>query len=197
MSRPREFDEDVVRARVSEVFTAHGFNGTSLTMLMAASGLGKQSLYNAFGDKRQLYLQVVDASLARMPALGAAMAAQCDGMAEIRLVFDGLDDADAHHERAAHTCMMSIGLLESIDDPLIRDKLRALWQAGEDLLNAAVERGQRDGSVRADTPAHALSGYLMTLMSGLRISARVVDAPQLQQIVRQAFKLLAPPSGAT
>ncbi len=59
MPRPRQFEEEVVLAAVQAVFWDNGYAGTSLDDLVAASGLGKGSLYGAFGDKRSLFLRVL------------------------------------------------------------------------------------------------------------------------------------------
>ena len=55
MARHREFDEDKVLDALRDVFWEHGFEGTSYTQIMKATGLKKGSLYAAFGDKRALY----------------------------------------------------------------------------------------------------------------------------------------------
>jgi TetR/AcrR family transcriptional repressor of nem operon len=55
MARPREFDTDAALDGAIAVFREHGFEGTSAQMLVDAMGIGRQSLYAAFGDKWQLY----------------------------------------------------------------------------------------------------------------------------------------------
>src|SRR5260370_7424559 len=55
MARPREFDTDAALDGAIAVFREHGFEGTSAQMLVDAMGIGRQSLYTAFGDKWQLY----------------------------------------------------------------------------------------------------------------------------------------------
>ena len=42
---------------VQAAFWDNGYAGTSLDDLLAASGLGKGSLYGAFGDKQHLFLR--------------------------------------------------------------------------------------------------------------------------------------------
>ena len=59
MARPREFDADAAVERATRLFWARGFENTSLDDLCAATGLGRSSLYAAFGDKRALYLQAL------------------------------------------------------------------------------------------------------------------------------------------
>ena len=56
MGRPREFDESQALGRITEVFWAKGFEGTSMSDLVEATGLKKGSLYAAFGDKQAMYL---------------------------------------------------------------------------------------------------------------------------------------------
>lgn len=72
MARPREFDPDEVLERATQVFWARGFEHTSLDELCEATGLGRSSLYAAFGDKRALYLRALEryeeASAARIAA---------------------------------------------------------------------------------------------------------------------------------
>ncbi len=60
MGRPREFDEEQVLDRAVQVFWTHGYEATSVAALEEATGLGRQSLYNAFGGKRELFLRSLD-----------------------------------------------------------------------------------------------------------------------------------------
>src|ERR1700682_6168125 len=60
MARPRGFDETTVLERARDRFRSTGFARTSIHEGAGATGLGKGSLYGAFGDKRQLYLRVFD-----------------------------------------------------------------------------------------------------------------------------------------
>ncbi len=57
MARPKEFDRDVALRRAIQVFWKKGFARTSAEDLVAAMGIGKQSLYDTFGDKRRLFLE--------------------------------------------------------------------------------------------------------------------------------------------
>src|SRR5260370_40331851 len=59
MVRPREFDRDEALDRAARVFWAKGYAATSTEDLLAAMNIGRQSLYNAFGDKRKLYLEAL------------------------------------------------------------------------------------------------------------------------------------------
>ena len=57
MPRPRTFDEADVIARARKAFAETGYAGTSLDTLLEATGLARQSLYNAFGGKKELFMR--------------------------------------------------------------------------------------------------------------------------------------------
>jgi TetR/AcrR family transcriptional regulator, transcriptional repressor for nem operon len=59
MARPRQFDEERVLGAVRDQFWDAGYAATSLEDVMRVSGLGKGSLYAAFGDKHQLFLRAL------------------------------------------------------------------------------------------------------------------------------------------
>ena len=60
MARPRKFVEDQVIEAARDQFWAHGYAGTSLDDLVAVTGLGRGSLYGAFGDKHTIFLRALD-----------------------------------------------------------------------------------------------------------------------------------------
>ena len=57
MARPKEFDIDVVLDRATELFWTKGYEETSMRDLEEGLGVGRQSLYSTFGDKRDLFLR--------------------------------------------------------------------------------------------------------------------------------------------
>ena len=57
--RPRTFESAEVLEAAMELFWTHGYERTSKRDLMEATGLASQSLYNAFGDKRTLFLEAI------------------------------------------------------------------------------------------------------------------------------------------
>jgi len=53
------FVEEQALDAAIDVFREHGFEGTSAEMLVRALGIGRQSLYDTFGDKWRIYLSSV------------------------------------------------------------------------------------------------------------------------------------------
>ena len=59
MARPKAFVEEQALDAAINVFREHGFEGTSAEMLVRALKIGRQSLYDTFGEKWQIYLASV------------------------------------------------------------------------------------------------------------------------------------------
>jgi TetR/AcrR family transcriptional repressor of nem operon len=58
--RPRSFDEQDVLERAMEVFWQKGFEAASLSDLCEQMGLSRQSVYGAFGSKRDLFIRCIE-----------------------------------------------------------------------------------------------------------------------------------------
>src|SRR5688500_14520493 len=58
--RPRSFDPERVLDQAMLLFWQRGYTATGVAELELATGLGRQSLYGAFGDKRALFDKVVE-----------------------------------------------------------------------------------------------------------------------------------------
>lgn len=60
MARPREFDRDAAVQRAMSVFWRKGYAATSTEDLLRAMNIGRQSMYDTFGDKHRLYLEALE-----------------------------------------------------------------------------------------------------------------------------------------
>jgi TetR/AcrR family transcriptional repressor of nem operon len=191
MSREKQFSEAAVLEDVADLFASHGYQGTSLAKLLDATGLGKQSLYNSFGDKRALYLKSVECSAARYRAVEVRMQAAPTGRAALQMYFDHIIGKCDSADPADKSCIVAAGLLEGVDDALIVQTLRAKWAGSHEMLRAAVERGQKDGSVRNRAPSATLADLLLAVTAGLRVNARAeFGKARLQQAVDLALSVL-------
>jgi AcrR family transcriptional regulator len=57
--RPRAYDPEKALESAAELFWTNGFAETSLDDLSDAMGMGRPSIYNAFGDKEALFLSAL------------------------------------------------------------------------------------------------------------------------------------------
>ena len=91
MARPREFDIEEVLTTALDVFWAHGYDATSMSDLMEATGLAKGSLYKGYGDKKSLFMRALDSYLSSANAgLSEAAASGESGREALEEIFSGV-----------------------------------------------------------------------------------------------------------
>lgn len=168
MARPREFDTDAALDRAIGVFREHGFEGSSAQMLVDAMGIGRQSLYAAYGDKWQLYRAAVrrygiEESAAHIEALRSGRRA-LDGIEAMleRIV----ETADRPCLGVGSICEFGTSHGDLVD-------LHALLGAALRTAIADRVRGaQREGDVAADLEPDVIADFLIANMAGLRVAGR-------------------------
>lgn len=191
MSRPRNFDDDVVLSRAMEAFWTNGYASTSPAQLAEATGIAKGSLYNAFASKRELFDRCLDlyhqqiAELAKGLLEHPGTTRECIGAA-LRFVVDA--DLAQPHRRG---CLIGNTAVELAGhDAGIAQKIRRMQDESTGWFAARIERGQRDGDVAHDLDPRAYAEYLANTLAGLRVMAMTHDAPVLYRIVDTALAML-------
>lgn len=194
MARPRTFDEDDVLAAARDQFWNRGYAATSVEELTAATGLGKGSLYGAFGDKHSLFLRTLDEYCTAAIDGVVAQLTQPDVSAYDRLaahVRAMAAEVAADTERRG--CLMArssaeLGASDPDVDLVVRRSLTK-WRAQ---LVGVIEQARRDGAVRADVDPQALATMLLALMRGLEALRKGgVEPARIKAAAEAALTVLA------
>lgn len=197
MARPRQFDRDQVLLQAIKVFCEKGFAAASTDELMQAMGLSRQSMYNTFGDKRQLYLEAmrayqahsIDDLVVRLNGEGTALQA----LENTLLSFASRAEREGTAGCMAVNAICEFGLEDAELNRLNEHAGQVLWTAFETTLRRAVE--QR--ALAADTDIAGACGFLMATLTGMKVSAKGgMGAQALRAIARFAVNGLKMPAEA-
>lgn len=159
-------------------FWDNGYAGTSLDDLLAASGLGKGSLYGAFGDKQSLFLRVLREYDQANDRMLRTWLEHADRAIEVIRGFVTGPVHDPGGEQARRGCLLANTAMElSASASEVAAEARRSYAATTSVLVDAVRRAQREGDVAPhvdpDRTAHAvLAGQL-----GLIVLGRVGQDP--------------------
>ena len=168
MARPRTFDEHEVVAAARDKFWERGYAATSVDDLTAATGLGKGSLYGAFGDKHTLYLRALDDYISS--SLGEVRASLRDPKrsAYERLAGHIRGQAKALvADKDRRGCLMAKSAAElGATDDAVEKKVELAYTTWRAELVACIKEAQRDGTVDAKQNPQALAGTLLAFMRG-------------------------------
>jgi AcrR family transcriptional regulator len=167
MARPRTFAEEDVIAAARDQFWSAGYAGTSLDDLTEATGLGRGSLYGAFGDKHTLYLRALeDYCSVTMGSVAADL--EAPGVAALdRLVGHLRNMAGTAPADAKRGCLMakSAAELGSTDKEVAR-RVKASMQRYHTLLSDTVAAAQRDGDIDSRADPERLALLVLTFLRG-------------------------------
>lgn len=191
MVRPREFDRNAALERAMKVFWAKGYAATSTDELLDAMQIGRQSLYNAFGDKRRLYLEALDAYQRRMVAghLERLGEASSPSEAILHLLYGVVAEDDGLR---AMGCMGvgSVGEFGASDPELVALRAKVAPLLGPRLVDR-IREGQASGEFDPNMDPTEAAVFIQMTMSGLQLGARAgAGFGDLRRIARFAVDRL-------
>jgi TetR/AcrR family transcriptional regulator, transcriptional repressor for nem operon len=191
MARPREFDEADVLDAAMDCFWRNGYEATSVRDLAARMGITCASLYNAFGDKRTLFRQVVQryaerSTRERISRLEASLPPK----QAVRAFLGEIVERSTGGDRRG--CLLVNTALEAApDDPELRAEVAAHLAEIEAFFYRAVTAAQQDGSVPPDRAPDDIARLLLGITLGLRVLARSTPERELLEgMTRPALALL-------
>jgi TetR/AcrR family transcriptional regulator, transcriptional repressor for nem operon len=172
MVRPREFDRDEALDRAKGAFWAKGYASTSTEDLLGAMNIGRQSLYNAFGDKRKLYLEALERYQRESSANNLArLNGSASPLGGIEALLLGLISEDDSVRALGCMGVNAVCEFGAADPALVM--LRS--KVGPRLFRRLVERireGQASGEVDPTIDAREAAAFLQMTMQGLQLGAR-------------------------
>ncbi|MDR6663895.1 TetR/AcrR family transcriptional regulator [Rhizobium sp. 1399] len=186
--RPRAFDAKVTLEKAREVFWDRGFAGTSLDTLSAATQLNRPSLYGAFGDKEDLYLDTLEGYRAEsMDVLANALDPSLPLRQNLARVYQRALAIYLHGETAARGCfLIGTATAEAIQHERVREILsRSLDDFDGEIekrMKLAIERGELPD--RSDP--HTLARLASAVMHSLAVRARAGDSRETLEALAQS-----------
>ena len=191
MARPREFDEATVLEAAMNCFWAQGYELTSVRELAKQMGITGASLYNAFGDKRSLYRQVLGHYLEQTVRDRVARLEQLPPFPAIRTFFDEIVERSVT-DKQRRGCMLVNSALELAPyDPEFQKLVAQEMIFIEAFFRRCIEAGQKDGTISAIRPAAELAKLLLSVLLGIRVLARTrPERAVLEDAANGALELL-------
>lgn len=167
------------------MFWSKGYDGTSLDDLCDATGLGRSSLYAAFGDKHALLLRSLDRyhhfGIAR---IAAALARRVPIRRAIGdFIADHIDQIIAGPGRRG--CFMGNCAAElARHDKAATERVRTSMIKVEELFRDALRKAQRRGEIATNSDVKAMARFLVAGIQGLRLVGKANPDRALLEDIR-------------
>ena len=170
--RPLSFNRDAVLRQAMLTFWRHGYETTSVAELTAAMGVSAPSLYAAFGDKKQLFLEAMrlyagdpadmERAIADAPTAHEAFFFILTASSEI---YTG----DATPRGCLLASATASGSAAAAD---VQDAVADVRRGIEVCLRVRIERDIKDGVLPPGTQAAPLAGLVLAVTQGMSVLAR-------------------------
>ena len=188
MTRVKEFDVEQALDRAVKVFWERGYEGASMRELQEHMGIGRQSIYDTFGDKHELFLS----AMKRYDEIGEVDAGihQLEGFEYLRSFFRHLID----NISSKAGCFL-VNTMQEFGDKDIA--VRKITSQVDKRIRKKFTRALQSGLEKRElNPGLDLLGavdFLVAQTYGLSVMAKNgARRPVLERIVSMALNSLGP-----
>jgi TetR/AcrR family transcriptional repressor of nem operon len=176
MPRPKEFDREVAVERAMSVFWSKGYAATSTDDLLEAMKIGRQSMYDTFGDKRRLYVEALwRYQLESVAGHIKRLRSKASPLAGIEALVVGVVSSDRTTREKGCMGVGAICEFGNADAELAQLRVKS----GGMLRKALVERlrdAQAAGEIGETVDIERAARFVETTMFGLQVAARAGES---------------------
>ena len=182
--RPRGFNKIEVIDAAMDVFWSKGYEACSTDDLCSSTGLGRGSLYNAFGSKHELYEQTLQRYHEYWIQVQTAILERPVSVKErLRNLLEWAVERD--FEDSSKGCLLINATMErGRTDSMVESMASRHAERLEDVLYQVIEQGIQTGEITSDRSALELSRSFLCSFYGLRtLNATTRNRDMAEQIV--------------
>jgi TetR/AcrR family transcriptional repressor of nem operon len=191
VSRPKAFDRAEALTAAKAVFWKKGYDATTTDDLRHAMSIGRQSLYDSFGGKRPLYLEVLQRyNTERVIAQITDLRSAKSPLTGIRNLLLAL--AKEPEEKRKLGCLGVAAICAFGDQD---SEVAAITHASSVVLGSALEevlrKAKKMGEVKPFLDERAVAYFLQSTLVGMKVTAKAGASPEvLRAIAATALKVL-------
>jgi len=184
----KNFDVNQALESAMLVFWEKGYESTSIADLIEATGVKRQSLYNAFGGKQEFFIRaLLKFDTERQRSVLEALEAEGKPLESIKFIFDqAVEDPLKRGCFLVNTALEIQGHNEDV-------KIQAT-SGVEDFKQfyvRLIEQGKQLGEIPASVDTNAAASGLLAALFGMRVMGRGTCSQEtLRQVADQALRLL-------
>jgi TetR/AcrR family transcriptional regulator, transcriptional repressor for nem operon len=192
MARSKTFEKADALDKALELFWSLGYSGSSMQDIVDHMGLSRSSIYDTFGDKRQLFLM----ALARYEAFSDSLV--CDMLtvtpnaksAFVQL-FAELIDKSLSDDLRKGCFVVNTATELAAQDPEIAAIVQRIILQQQARFCETLARGQACGEIATRHSADSLARMLSNTVIGMRVRVRLgTNRAELEDLAALALSLL-------
>lgn len=193
MSRTKEFDINKTLYETMLLFWEKGYSNTSLALIMKATKLNKQSIYDTFGDKYEFFLKALQMYRERtLNSVEAAIKKDLQSGNSTLAILAKMISPLGQQEGFPKGCLIINTSLEfNKEDIHVFQEVNKMFEGFEEHLSYVVQIGQERGEITKKFSLEEITKILVNAFKGLKVAERMGDSVcSIEQVVNITIDMI-------
>nr|WP_175476170.1 TetR/AcrR family transcriptional regulator [Evansella caseinilytica] len=191
MARTKAFDKNEILHKAMYVFGNRGYEGTSLPDLITGLGIARQSIYDTYGTKWELFFAAVQHY---MDQKNQELQKQVDGpgtvVDKVEQVFTTIIKVLVDPELRLQCFIISSAIEQAPHNEELAAYLQTNTELSEQIFYTMLERAVKEGEVGSEVNIRDLARFLAHERIALVTSAKLgMDEPKLLGILQMVLSV--------
>lgn len=197
MARPKAFDETDALEAAMACFWERGYEATSVRDLTEHMGIAGPSLYNTFGDKRNLFRRALEQYCSRLTYERIdRIEAEVPPSGRLGAFLTEVVDKSVGDKQRRGCFLINSAIEVAPHDPELGATISAHLDQVRRFFERSLEAAKADGTIATEVDCPKAADHLMAVLLGIRVLARTrPERDLLAGIVEAALKPLGLPHG--
>ena len=174
MGRTREFNDEAVLDRAGNLFWRLGYEVVSIQDLEASTGLGRGSLYNAYGDKEGVFLAALDRYVTKFGSPPFAHLGHRDVGTGIHRMLEAIIARMTDPANPRGCLLTNSSLAFGTGSARIDTTIASKIQAMEAALEEAILRARDEGQIPVDADPKQLARFYCAVAQSLGLTHKAL-----------------------
>lgn len=184
--RKAEQTKQMIVARAAPLFNRQGYSGTSISDVMAATGLQKGGIYKHFAGKDDLAIHAFDYAVGtlRRRFARAVREASEDPLQQLRAILAVFEEMVSDPPVPGGCPIVNTAVESDDTHPALRERSRKAMDELRELIRHVVAVGVERRRFRPEVDGEALASVVVAALEGGLILSRLYDDPvHLRRVV--------------
>lgn len=191
MPRVKQFNQDEVLEKAVKLFWRKGFHATSMQDLVDSLGINRASIYDTFGNKRELFNLTIDRYKKENVDNVSKFLFEHTNIREGLFLLFKSSVEEALDDKNPNGCFIVNTTNELGDDPELNQKLLENKEAFEKIFLDYLEYGVNQNQISPYKDLKEIATYLFTLQAGIKVISQIHQSrEELMKIVVTGLTVL-------
>jgi len=191
MPRHKAYSDEEVLEKAMQVFWYNGYEATSVRLLEKEMGINQFSIYSSFANKKKLFVESLKKY--RKYVKNNSFHPLLKSNARLKDLEDFFKNfpRQVREDETHKGCLIVNTTAEfGSKDPEVAAELQNYFNFIRDMMKKVLVNAVQAGEISADKDPEKYSNYLLGIMQGLSVGAKILPEEQIHDIISVTFKSL-------